>query len=183
VNSASDGQDRRTTHQLREAADHAAAAPVEVFVKTHQVAGAVAVQAQQGFQSGDQRTATARVWGAGAVRKGGGGDDGEPAGDLAAADTGEQALSFDIDAGIDEGGRQPVRRSISADRTPQRAVAGGQIQVVQLIDADQLHTGVGGGGADGVDDVGDVCPAGELQAEEAGELHREHPRRSAPGAR
>ncbi len=101
-----DGQDRRATHQLREAADHAAAATVEVFVKTHQAAGAVAVQAQQGFQGGDQR-APLLALGAGAVGEGRGGDDGEPAGDLAAADTGEQALSFDIDAGIDERGRQP----------------------------------------------------------------------------
>ena len=58
-----------------------------------------------------------------------------------------------------------------------RAGAGGQIQVVQLIDADQLDTGAGGGGADRVDDVGDVRPAGELQAQEAGELAQ---RASAP---
>ena len=48
---------------------------------------------------------------------------------------------------------------------------------MQLIDADQLHTGVGGGGADRVDDVGDIGAAGELQAQEAGELLSEHPRR------
>jgi hypothetical protein len=66
----------------------------------------VAVQAQQGLQSGDQRPPLPAL-GAGAVAKGHGGDDGEPAGDLAAADAGEQALSFDIDAGINECGRQP----------------------------------------------------------------------------
>jgi hypothetical protein len=65
----------------------------------------VAVQAQQGLQSGDQRPPLPAL-GAGAVGKGRGRDDGEPAGDLAAAHTGEQALSFDIDAGINERGRQ-----------------------------------------------------------------------------
>jgi hypothetical protein len=45
--------------------------------------------------------------GAGAVGKGRGTDDGEPAGDLAAADTGEQALRLHIDAGINECGRKP----------------------------------------------------------------------------
>jgi len=82
------------------------AAAVEVFIKAHQAAGAVAVQAQQGLQSGDQRTPLPAL-GAGAVREGHGRDDGEPAGDLAAAHTGEQALRLDIDAGIDERGRQP----------------------------------------------------------------------------
>jgi len=46
---------------------------------------------------------------------------------------------------------------------------------VQLIDTDQLHTGAGGCRADRVDDVGDIGAAAELQAQEAGELHREHP--------
>jgi hypothetical protein len=66
----------------------------------------VAVKAQQGFQSGDQRTSLLALAG-GAVGEGRGRDDGEPAGDLAAADTSEQALRFDIDAGINECGRQP----------------------------------------------------------------------------
>ena len=73
--------------------------------KAHQVAGAVAVQAQQGLQNGDQRTPLPAL-GASAIGKGRGRDDGEPAGDLAAAHTGEQALSFDIDAGINERGWQ-----------------------------------------------------------------------------
>ena len=64
------------------------------------------VQAQQGLQRGDQCPPLLAL-GAGAVGEGRGTDDGEPPGDLAAADTGEQALRFDIDAGIDEGGRQP----------------------------------------------------------------------------
>ena len=66
----------------------------------------MAVQAQQGFQSGDQRPPLPAL-GAGAVGEGRGRDDGEPASDLAAAHTGEQALRLDIDAGIDECGRQP----------------------------------------------------------------------------
>jgi hypothetical protein len=61
------------------------------------------VQAQQGFQSRDQRPPLPAL-GAGAISKGHGGDDGEPTGDLAAAHTGEQALSFDIDTGINERG-------------------------------------------------------------------------------
>ena len=168
-----DGQDRRTTHQLRQAADHAAAAVVQVVVEAHQAAGAVPVQAQQGFQSGDQRPPLVALRGR-AVREGCGGDDAEPAGDLAAAHTGEQALHFDIDAGIDKGGRQPfgeVLQLIGHLRTG----AGGQVEVVQLVDKNQLDTGVSGGCADHVHDVGDVRSAGELQAEEAGELHRQHP--------
>jgi hypothetical protein len=47
---------------------------------------------------------------------------------------------------------------------------------MQLVDAHQLDTGMSRCCADRVDDVGDVRPAGELQPEEAGELHREHPR-------
>jgi len=66
----------------------------------------VAVQAQERFQRGDQRPPLVAL-GAAAVGEGRGGDEGEPAGDLAAAHTGEQALSLDVDAGIDEGGRQP----------------------------------------------------------------------------
>jgi hypothetical protein len=38
---------------------------------------------------------------------------------------------------------------------------------VQLVHAHQLDPGAGGGNTDRVDDVGDVHPAGELQAEEA----------------
>ena len=82
-------------------------------------------------------------WAAGAIGKGRGRDDGEPAGDLAAAHTGEQDLHLHIDAGINEGGRQPFGEVLQLIRHL-RPGAGGQIQVVQLIDADQLHTGVGG---------------------------------------
>jgi len=41
---------------------------------------------------------------------------------------------------------------------------------VQLVDADQLDAGVRGGGADGVDDVGDVRPGRDGDPEETGEL-------------
>jgi hypothetical protein len=150
-----DGQDRRTTHQLREAADHAAAAAVEVFIKAHQVAGAVAIKAQQGFQSDDQRTPLLAL-GGGAVSEGRGGDDGEPASDLAAAHTGEQALSFDIDAGINECGRQPFGEVLQLVGDL-RACAGGEVEVVDLIDQHELDTGASGGRADSVDDVGHVA--------------------------
>ena len=135
----------------------------------------MAVQAQQGFQSGDQRPPLVALV-AGAVGERRGGDEGEPAGDLAAADTGEQALRFDIDPGIDERGRQPFGEVLQLVGHL-RAGAGGQVEVVDLIDQTSSTRGVCGGGADRVDDVGDVRSAGELQAEEAGELHREHPRR------
>jgi hypothetical protein len=49
------------------------------------------------------------------------------------------------------------------------------LEIVDLIHTHQVDTGGGRGGADGVDDVGDVGAAGQLQAEEAGELHGEHP--------
>ena len=95
---------------------------------------------QQGLQNGDQRTPLPAL-GAGAIGKGRGRDDGEPAGDLAAAHTGEQALHLQIDAGINECGRQPFGEVLQLVGHL-RPGAGGQIQVVQLIDADQLHTGV-----------------------------------------
>src|SRR4029077_11586037 len=152
---------RRTTHQLRQAADHAAAATVQVFVDAHQAADAVALQAQERFQSGDQRPPLVAL-GAAAVSEGRGGDEGEPAGDLAAAHTGEQALRFDINTGIDKRGRQPFGEVLQLVGHL-RAGTGGQVEVVQLIDTDQLDTRVCGGAADGVDDVGDVASAENLQ--------------------
>ena len=133
------------------------------------------------FQSGDQRPPLRALLG-GAVGERGGGDDGEPAGDLAAADAGEQALRLDIDAGIDERGRQPFGEVLQLVGHL-RAGAGGQVEVVQLIDADQLDTGVGGGGADRVDDVGDVGAAGELQARGSGRTPRPASAPSPPVAR
>jgi cell wall assembly regulator SMI1 len=66
--------------------------------------------------------------GAGAVCEGFAGDAGEAAGDLAAADAGEQANVFDVDAGVAArcspcpagSGREGARRAVSADsRAPQ----------------------------------------------------------------
>lgn len=57
------------------------------------------------------------------------------------------------------------------------AGAGGQVQVVQFVDQDEIDVDVCGGGADRVDHVGDVEAGGEVQAEEPGELHGEHLRR------
>ena len=72
-------------------------------------------------------------------------------------------------------GRQPLGEVLQLVRHLGPS-AGGQVEVVQLIHADQLHPGTGGSDADRVDDVGEVHPPGELQAQEPGELHRQHPR-------
>jgi hypothetical protein len=65
------------------------------------------MEAEQGFQGGDQGAPLLALLD-GAVGERGGRDDGEPAGDLAAADSGEQALGLNLDAGVNEGGGQPA---------------------------------------------------------------------------
>ena len=65
---------------------------------------------------------------------------------------------FDVDAGVDERRGQPFGEVLQLVGHL-GAGAGGQVEVVQLIDQDELHAGVGGGVADRVDDVGDVRPA------------------------
>jgi hypothetical protein len=89
---------------------------------------------------------------------------------------GEQPGGLHVDARVDKCGRQPLGEVFQLVRHLGSG-AGGQVEVVQLIHADQLDPGAGGGDADRVDDVGEVHPPGELQAQEPGELHRQHPRR------
>jgi hypothetical protein len=85
-----------------------------------------------------------------------------------------KALILDVDARVGEGGRQPFGEVLQLVGGF-GARAGGQVQVVQLIDQDEIDVDVRG--TDRVDDVSDVEPGGEVQAEEPGELHGEHLRR------
>jgi hypothetical protein len=55
------------------------------------------------------------------------------------------------------------------------AVAGGQGQVVDFVDGHDGDAGVDCDAADGLDDVGDVRPVCDRQAEEPGELGCDHP--------
>jgi len=94
-----DGQDRRAADQLGQAADHAAAAAVEVVLQHGQAARLVLVQPQRGVHGGDQRAPLLPL-GAGAVGERGGRDDGEPAGDLPAPGAGEQPGGLHVDARV-----------------------------------------------------------------------------------
>ena len=107
------------------------------------------VQPQRGVQGGDQRPPLLPL-GAGAVGERGGRDDGEPAGDLPAPGAGEQPGGLHVDARVGERGRQPLGEVFQLVRHLGPG-AGGQVEVVQLIHADQLHPGAGSGDADRVE--------------------------------
>jgi hypothetical protein len=83
-----DGQDRCAAHELGQAADHAAAAAVEVLVERDQRAWVVLVQPQHCLQCGHQCPPGGALF-VGAVGERGGADEGEPAGDLPAPHPGE----------------------------------------------------------------------------------------------
>jgi hypothetical protein len=97
------GLDRRRPHQPQQAADHPVAAAVQVAGQLDQAAGDVVMQPQACLQRGDERLPLL------AAAERSGADHGEPSGDLLAAVAVEQPGAFDVDAGVDEGGRQPFR--------------------------------------------------------------------------
>jgi hypothetical protein len=84
-------------------ADHPVAAAVQVAGQLDQAAGDVVMQPQACLQRGDERLPLL------AAAERSGADHGEPSGDLLAAVAVEQPGAFDVDAGVDEGGRQPFR--------------------------------------------------------------------------
>jgi hypothetical protein len=168
-----DGEDGCAADQLGQAADHAGGAAVEILVQGHECARYVAVQAQHRLERGDQRLPVRPLCG-GAIGERRRADEGESSCDLSAADAAEQALGFDFDAGVDEGGGQSFGEVLELVGHL-GAGAGGEADVVDLVDQDQADAGAGRGGADGVDDVGHVVGVvGERQAVEAGELLGEH---------
>lgn len=123
------GEDRvesGAADQVRERADHAAGAVVEVAVQAGEAAGLVRVEPEGVLQGGDQSLPFA------VVGQRGGGDQGEASGDLLSAGSGEQ-VAFDVDPGIDE------RRGDALGEVLQRvgdlgAGPGRQRDVVQFVD-------------------------------------------------
>jgi hypothetical protein len=93
-----DRLDGGAADEVGQAADHPAGAAMQVLVERGQGAGLVTVQAQRVFERGDQALPF------GGEREREGGDEGEPARDLASAGAGEQAFALDVDAGVDERG-------------------------------------------------------------------------------
>jgi hypothetical protein len=99
--------DRGLTDEVREAADHAAGAFVQVAAEPQQRSFAVGVQAQGVLQGGDEGL-PGGAFVAGAVGERGGADQGVAAGDLTAASAGEQPVAFQVDSGQHEGGRDTL---------------------------------------------------------------------------
>src|SRR5712691_11601611 len=94
-----DGELGGGADEVGEAADHAAGAAVQVAGAAGQRPGLVAVEPQRGFQGGDQALPL------GVAGVGAGADQHAAAGDLLAADAGEQPAPK-VDAGISEGSGQ-----------------------------------------------------------------------------
>lgn len=90
------------------------------------------VQPQYGFQGADEGAPGLPVRSR-RVGERGGGDNGEPPGDLAAAGAGEQALVLDVDARVGEGSGESFGEVLQLVGGF-GAGAGGQVQVVQLVD-------------------------------------------------
>ena len=65
----------------------------------------------------------------------------EPAGDLAAAGAGEQPGALDVDAGVDEGGGDALGEVLQLVGDL-GAGAGGEVEVVDLVDQDEVDAGV-----------------------------------------
>ncbi len=127
-----DGVDGRAADQVGQAADHAAGAVVQVLGDADQAVRGVVAQAQGLLEGGDQGLPLLPL-GGGGVAEGCGGDGGEPAGDLPAAGAGEQSDPFDVDAGVDERGGQPLGEVLQLVGDL-GAGSGGQVEVVQLVD-------------------------------------------------
>ena len=102
-----------------------------------------------------------------------GADHGESSGDLLAPGTVEQPGAFDVDPGVDERGGDAFGEVLQGVGGL-GAVPGAQIEVVDLVHADQGRGGVQAHPADRLEHVGDVGAAGEWEAEEPGELERDH---------
>jgi hypothetical protein len=118
-----DRLDGGAADEVGQAADHPAGAAVQVLVESGQGAGLVAVQPERVFEGGDQ----ALPFGGEQEREGG--DEGEPAGDLASAGAGEQAFALDVDAGVYERGGDALGEVLQGVGYF-GAAAGGELEVV-----------------------------------------------------
>lgn len=100
------------------------------------------------------------------------------AGDLFAAHPGEQPGPLDVDTDVDERRGQMLGEVLQVVGHVLTG-GGGQIQVVDLVDQNEVDPGFGHGLADRVGDVGRVVAAlGHRQAEETGELGGQFARRA-----
>ena len=147
-----DGVHGRAADEVGQAADHPVGALVQVGVQLQELAGLVAVQSQGLLEGGDQRLPLLAL-GGGPVGEGLAGDHAEPAGDLPAAGPGEQAAALDVDARVDEGRRDPLGQVLQLVGCV-GAGAGGQVEVVDLVDEDQVGAEPGQHVADRVGDLG-----------------------------
>src|SRR5216683_1874912 len=120
------GLDRGAADEAQQAADHAAGAAVQVLLEPGQGTGLVAVQAEAVFQGGDQP-------GPGlAAGERAGADHAESPGDLLAPGPGQQPVALDVDAGVDERGRDPLGEVLEHVGCL-GAGTGGEADVVDLI--------------------------------------------------
>jgi hypothetical protein len=127
-----DGLDGGAADEVGQAADHPVGPLVQVGVQSLEVAGLVAVQPQRLLERGDQRLPLLALCCV-PVGEGVAGDHAEPPGDLLAAGPGEQATALDVDARVDEGGRDALGQVLQlVGRVG--AGAGGEVQVVDLVD-------------------------------------------------
>jgi len=117
----------RAPDQVGQAPDHSPGPLVEVAVQAGQGPGLVAAEAKGVLDGGDQAPPLA------GERERQRGDEGEPAGDLASPDAGEQALAFQVDPCINKGSRDPFGQVLEGVGYF-GAAAGGQLHVVDLID-------------------------------------------------
>src|SRR5216683_3082902 len=120
------GLDRGAADEAQQAADHAAGAAVQVLLEPGQGTGLVAVQAEAVFQGGDQPGPGV------AAGERAGPDHAEAPGDLLAAGAGQQPGALDVDAGVDERGRDPLGEVLEHVGCL-GAGTGGEADVVDLI--------------------------------------------------
>src|ERR1035441_1098239 len=162
-----DGLDCGTADQPEQAPDHPASPLMEVGGELGEAPWLVPVQPEAAFERGDQGGPLA------VAGEGPGADHGEPAGDLLASGSGEQACPLDADPREHEGGGDALGEVLQGVGRL-GAGAGGDVEVVDLVHADDAGPGVGADTADRLDDVGDVGPLGHRDAEEPGELGGDH---------
>ncbi len=173
--------DGSSPDEVGQAPEHAVGALVEILALTGEGAGFVPMQAERLLECDDESAPVFALRGA-AVGERVGGNSGEAAGDLAAADAGKQACMFDVDSGVDECRRDALGEvfQLIGDLCTR---SGGQRNVVDLIDEDQIAADVAEDRADGISDVGEIGAARDRETEEPREFDRDHARSRSRGGK